>query len=550
MPLPDDELLQQQQQAVLQVQQVQEQQQQQPLLQDQQQQQQQQQGQPQIVQAMPVQADIVQPAPPLHARQRRQDTKKQEEQRRAAQRAADQLTRSDQMEEARKAARNAGGWAGDREALRAEHDLLTEQLKAIDLQEKASLMAPDLTQEERMTLRLQAQNARSDAVTKYARLLPEGSVERKRAMARKEKETLKSAQMRRALKVRQIADPVERAREEQTIRRHGHYDRIKKLVRAGRQNPFSREDADTYQNIRDQRHHMVNVGRASMGGTKPMYFFEDRDDGNKTYLFKEAINCIGFHKPEGALVTEAASRLQQRLCGQYAIPAFAVRDASGKVVGSLQEKVETLSGPQRVDLFSWQAHPQDNLDDQMKGEILREHALDWLLCNFDTKGENFLHRTDGHLSSFDKEASFSKLKDQGAAHMSYTYKPHANDTLYNTVFKEYAEGRLTLDLSAVLNQIETVESIEDGDYLGLFKEMLDHKYGAASPKNTKRKAAADAILARKQNLRAEYKTFFTKLVQERRAALADKGKEDDTANLLDRATGEFIFRPTPPPAQA
>ena len=172
MPLPNDELLQQahlQQQPLLQVQQ----QQQQPLLQvQQQQQQQQQQAQPQIVQAMPVHANIVQPAPPLSARQRRQDAKKQEEQRQAAQKAADQSARSDQIERERRAARATDDLAHDRRALNAERALLAEQLKAIDLREKANLMPPILTQEDRMTLRLQAQNARAAAVTNYARLLP------------------------------------------------------------------------------------------------------------------------------------------------------------------------------------------------------------------------------------------------------------------------------------------------------------------------------------------------------------------------------------------
>lgn len=86
-----------------------------------------------------------------------------------------------------------------------------------------------------------------------------------------------------------------------------------------------------------------------------------------------------------------------------------------------------------------QAHPQ--LEKNVTDEILREHTLDWLLCNFDTKGEKFLmRREDGHLCSFDKEASFSKLKDEGTAHMSTDYKPHSNDTIYNTIFREYTAG--------------------------------------------------------------------------------------------------------------
>ena len=56
----------------------------------------------------------------------------------------------------------------------------------------------------------------------------------------------------------------------------------------------------------------VNKGRAFFGGTKPMYIFEAEDQ--QQYLYKEAINCVGFDKPQGALVTEAASRPHHSLC--------------------------------------------------------------------------------------------------------------------------------------------------------------------------------------------------------------------------------------------
>ena len=190
-------------------------------------------------------------------------------------------------------------------------------------------------------------------------------------------------------------------------------------------------------------HELINVGRAFMGGTKPMYIFEDRQSpvirdgriaGYKQYLFKEAVNCVGFYKPEGALVTEAAAKLQDILCGRYSIPAFSATDSQGRVLGSFQERIDVMQEG-RVDLFAWQANPKDNLTDQMKSEILREHALDWLLCNFDTKGENFLHRTTDISLHLIKRRLSAGLKDAGAAKMSTDYCPHANDTLYNTFFQ-------------------------------------------------------------------------------------------------------------------
>lgn len=412
--------------------------------------------------------------------------------------------------------------------------------------------APPLQLKESRTERKkreQLENARQKAVEQArlagesARMLPQGSAQRRKAMAEKEKLELKADHLRRKLKVAQMPEGEEKEREKATLKRHGHYDRLKKIFR--KDNPLSHEDAQ-WQLTKDKT--VVNVGRAFFGGTKPMYIFEDRSSpilqdgkvvGYKQYLFKEATNCIGMYKPEGALVTEAAAALQEKICGPYSIPAYAAVKG-GKVLGSFQEKIETIQESQRVDLFSWQANPQDTIPADMKKEILREHTLDWLLCNFDTKGENFLHRTDNHLCSFDKEASFSKLKDPGAQHMSCEYKPHANDTLYNTLFTQFAQGNLTLDLSASLEQVTTVEAMKKEEYLGLFSKMLDQKYGPVRSDNKAREEVEEAIWQRKDNLREEYRTFYTELIRRRREALGKAGKEDDCAAYVDQK-GTFRF---------
>ena len=104
--------------------------------------------------------------------------------------------------------------------------------------------------------------------------------------------------------------------------------------------------------------------------------------------------------------------------------------------------------------------------------------------------------------------------------------------------------------------------------------MLAQKYGRRSARNRDRQAAEDAILARKINLRAEYRVFFTDLVNRRHPALMEtKGQReeairerlakqeigneeanrelqlindrygilDDTAKFLNPQTGQFRF---------
>ena len=85
-----------------------------------------------------------------------------------------------------------------------------------------------------------------------------------------------------------------------------------------------------------------------------------------------------------------------------------------------------------------------------------------------------------------------------------------------------------------------------GEYLGMFSEMLDQKYGRTGDK---RREAEDAIYARKEHLREEYRTFFTKLVGLRRQERQQKNLPDDTAGLLDPQTGRFRFQDDPPPGQ-
>lgn len=510
-----------------------------PLQQEVQQQEAQQQVAEPLVQHMETHAEIDAPAPPLQQKEGYFERKKREQLESARQKAAEQKEVVRRQEQA---LHNQSQEAVGNE-IKAEQALLAARLKAVALEEKAELKAAEGDEIEQMKVKHKAQAERAKLAGAFARMLPEKSAQRRKAMAVKEEQELKADHLRRKLKVAQMPEGEEKEREKATLTRHGHYDRLKKIFR--KDNPLSHEDAEwklpTGQTL-------VNVGRAFFGGTKPMYIFEDRSSpilrdgqvvGYKQYLFKEATNCIGMYKPEGALVTEAAAALQEKICGPYSIPAYAAMEGK-KVLGSFQEKIETIEAAQRFDLFSWQTDPQDNIPAEMKKEILREHTLDWLLCNFDTKGENFLHRTDNHLCSFDKEASFSKLKDEGAQHMSTEYKPHANDTLYNTLFTQFVKGNVALDLSASLEQVTEVEAMEKEEYLGLFSKMLDQKYGPSTESNKARQEVEAAMWQRKDNLREEYRAFYTDLIRRRREALRKAGKADDCAAYVDE-TGKFRF---------
>lgn len=460
--------------------------------------------------------------------------------------------------------------------------ILNETLKSINEIEKSNLAILDYdialkkqnkeaagtcensVEAKTLKIRLDAQNERITAYKNRAKVLLPDSKEREKMMEKVEEETLKADHLEREYKVACMPEGAEKQRDAATIKRHDRFDFLKKLFRT----PTKYSKADAALNIPanqaldiQQDLKLVNAGRATMGGTKAMYTFVDYnnmqtvngEDVPQEWLFKEATNCIGRYKPEGAVVTEEASRLQTFMRGELSIPAYCVKDGD-KVVGSVQKKIQAVDGG--VDLFKWQAQNDLTQNPPSKttlDDLMNEHTLDWLLCNFDTKGENFINQADGHIISFDKEASFNHLLDGEAQQMSYNYKPHSNDTIYNTMFKAYAEGNIDLDLDANLDSILKIEEKlrldkenagVDGaepSYVEMFKNTLDAKYGAEV--TGQRIDAAIRLRDRAANLRETYRTFYTELITQRLEKLAGKPEKAKEYNQLRSRiqNGKFEF---------
>lgn len=402
-----------------------------------------------------------------------------------------------------------------KEAYKKEEKILDARLYAIDQQELADIRKEEMNgaigEVREKEIRLEAQSARVEAYHTIATQLPLGSAEREKYMKRKEEAVLKRGILSQELKVAKMPAGAEKERDAATIKRHAKYDSLKKIFR--KVSPYSHEDAM----IRIGERSLINKGRATFGGTKAMYEFEERDEQGKLtgneFLFKEATNCIGMSKPDGAVVTEEASSLQQYLRGNLSIEAKCLRDGNNKVVGSIQRKVQKFDGG--VDLFKWQAQGDLSVGEPSqvtKDDLMNEHTLDWILCNFDTKGENFINQAGGHIISFDKEASFNTLLQEGSRKMSYTFKPHSNDTIYNVMFAAYAQGKIDLNLDANMKSIQKMEQMDPNEFINMFRNTLDTKYGVG----TQDRAQAEQLLRdRHRDLRRTYREFYTTLIQER-----------------------------------
>lgn len=332
-------------------------------------------------------------------------------------------------------------------------------------------------------------------------------------------------------------------------RRHGFYDFSKAVIMGLKKFRDIFKNKKNFQEIRSNGEtEMVRDEEIHLGGTKPMSQYIAADGSQ--WLAKQAVNCMGYYKIEGALLTEAGAKLQKIVHPKTAVDAFVGRTRKHGDV-SFQRRLQNVEGgPNKLDLFKFSKHPELATRDTIRAveelgpQILREHTTDWLLCNFDTKGENFIITKEENgprvLHGIDKEAAFNKILKTEAQTMSRTYKPHANNTLYNVVFSMYANCEINLNLFDVLPQIEKVQSLSDADYMATFKEYLDH---VQKTKPDQYQQIYDNILARKIELKKEYARFFSDLVKERCKHLHPEEAAALRAKYLGE-DGKFRFPPS------
>ena len=494
-------------------------------------------------------------------RKKRESMEKQQRKAHLAASNVDGMEMNSLTRHSRDALRNAArdGQEFSEKALKLERQILDQRLAAINELEKADLLAVEVAAQQlqrlakaggdvdnspenspeaqKLKAQWDAQQKRADAYHVMSTQLPLHSKERASMMAKREEAVLKAGLLRQQWKVACMPEGKEKTREAATIKRHAKFDALKKIFR--KPSPYSHEDAVVTITEAQQQKHLINAGRATLGGTKAMYIFEERLEYGRyqQWLFKEATNCIGMSKPEGAVVTGEASKLQQLLRGDLSIPAQCLKDENGKVVGSIQKRVQKAEGG--VDLFKWQA--QSDLRENMPSkttldDLMHEHTLDWILCNFDTKGENFINQERGHIISFDKEASFNTLLKEGSREMSYTFKPHSNDTIYNTMFAAFARGEIPLDLDANMESIQKLEQIPADEFIGMFKETLDTKYGAQGPD---RQEAERVLRERHRDLRSTYRKFYSALLKERLQVTRHPKEREKLHSMMKEGT--FVF---------
>ncbi|MBO6214589.1 MAG: hypothetical protein J6N76_03510 [Lachnospiraceae bacterium] len=389
---------------------------------------------------------------------------------------------------------------------KAEEALLESRLELIKAQADHDLDKA-LNEREKEEILVNMQQSIVDARTSYAYTLPIGSKARRKAMAQKEADEIQLFRYKWTRKIGLMPPGKEKAHEKT---QYSH-----KYLESIAQSSFSKndtnceEDATLTVEIGGKATVLVNTGRAFMGGSKPSYYFTDKSTG-KRYLYKKAENCCGLSRPKGAIMTEIGGKLQTLLDPEHAIPAIGITNEKGKYIGSLQEIIEVKKDG--FDFNSWQHQPEetrstDVFTNEVKEQMLTFHAIDWLLCNYDTKGENLLQRSDGSFVSIDKEGAMSHILEDGTFDMSIKFSPHTDEPVYNTFFRMYRDGKIDIPDDMVESVINKVESLDDNAYMKLFEPYLN------GIKSSKKDLIRNEILRRKKDIRQSYDTFFRELKQ-------------------------------------
>lgn len=245
-------------------------------------------------------------------------------------------------------------------------------------------------------------------------------------------------------------------------------------------------------------------GRAYLGGTGEMHIYED-EDGNE-WLFKPAQSKAGKPEPFRAYVQEAAYKVQYIINPETAVPVRVVT-LDGRL-GAIQKRIKTYNGP---NLSRWQDEGGE-LPQFVFSELQREHITDWLLCNFDSHGRNFIFDENGNLIGIDKEQSFRYIYDQKAWKMSLNYHPNAyigeQEPIYNTMFRRFVDGEIDLNLQDSLTYIKRIEAISDTEYREIFRPYAE----ALKGKGKEAEELLDMIVDRKRKLRETVREFYSDLL--------------------------------------
>ena len=259
--------------------------------------------------------------------------------------------------------------------------------------------------------------------------------------------------------------------------------------------------------------HDLKYSGSNKMGTGEMHQYTDAD--GKGWIFKPAQTKSGKAEPFRAYIQEAGYKVQGIVDPDSAVPCGTITldTPNGTKFGAAQLKING-SDP-NFNLKAWQ-HGGAAPSADVLAQLQRENVTDWLMCNYDSHGGNFLlDQTTGRLIGVDKEQAFRYIGNAQAQKMSFTFHPNAGygetEPIYNTMYRLFAQGDIDLNLNDTLAYIKRIEAVPDAEYREIFRSYAEALYG----KGNKAEHLLDQIVGRKQNVRATFETFYSELLTQR-----------------------------------
>ena len=260
--------------------------------------------------------------------------------------------------------------------------------------------------------------------------------------------------------------------------------------------------------------------RVYMGGTGQMYLLHGNN--GDTYIYKPAVaKFSGKVEPFRGIVQECVYEIQKIVDPESAVACKYV-DA-GNLQGSVQELISTKENSPN---YYWMQRDENSVftDGEIR-QFMREFVTDYLACNFDSHGNNFITDENGVIRGVDKEQAFRYLNDPRSLKPDMDYHPNIaygeNEPIYNTLFRRYIEGKVDIDFSVVSSCMDRVDAYNNDDYRRIFMPYCEACSVAFGDDALQK---ANKILDRKINMRTNIETFFQNLTELRNINLSQKGK--------------------------
>ena len=257
---------------------------------------------------------------------------------------------------------------------------------------------------------------------------------------------------------------------------------------------------------------LKNIGWKDMlpiylGGTGRMFLITI---SGIDYLFKPAEKKWTHEKQRfRGIVQEVASKIQKIVDEESYVPCIYFENK--ELAGSLQIKYKIDTNAPHYQIV--QTDDSFDITREETKQFLREFITDYLLCNFDAHGSNFITDSNGIIRGVDKEQCFRYIatkNDYFNIYINPNEEYGESETIYNYLFKRYINGTLDIDFDILEKYIEKIENISDEDYISIFEEYIDARKHRIETSYLRK-----LILERKQQVRVKMNDFVSYLKEER-----------------------------------